>query len=151
MTLSAFRVAQKICSLSDWSITNLQLQKIMYLSHLFYMGENDGARLILEPFEAWKYGPVLPNIYNRAKLFQNRPVANIFYGSKVLKEDDLVYSEEAKFIKEKYIKFARNTASELVKMTHLKNGAWEKAYLRKINSPLLDEDISQEYKDFYQK
>lgn len=148
MPLSAFKVAQKICSLSDWSVTNLQLQKLLYLCNFFFMGKNR-ERLILEPFEAWRYGPVSPAVYNRVKIFKDRPVLNIFYGSKILKDDDAVYKEEAKFISDIYGKLARISASKLVSMTHLKNGAWEKAYIRQINSSILDEDIIQEYRDFY--
>ena len=96
--MSAFRVAQKLCALSDWSLTNLQLQKLLYLSHLLYLGENREP-LILEHFQAWKFGPVLPQVYNRVKVFKDRPVLNIFYGIDLLSENDPVYAKEACLLK----------------------------------------------------
>jgi len=148
VAISAFRVAQKLCALSDWSLTNLQLQKLLYLSHLLYLGENEEP-LILEPFQAWKFGPVLPQVYNRVKIFKDRPVLNIFYGVEVLSENDSFYSKEACFLKNIYQKLARKTARQLVIMTHLKEGAWEKAYIRAPFSALDDEDILQEYERYY--
>lgn len=148
MSLTAFRTAQKVCSLSDWSLTNLQLQKILYLSHLLYFGQRKEP-LILERFQAWTYGPVLPGVYNRVKVFQDRPILNVFYGSHVLREDDPIDGDKACFLRETYQKLARRSARELVRMTHLRDGAWEKAFQRQPYSTLQDDDILSEYEEYY--
>lgn len=41
MTISSFQAAKKICKLSNWTITNLKLQKIIYFSHVLYLGEKN--------------------------------------------------------------------------------------------------------------
>jgi hypothetical protein len=64
--------------------------------------------------------------------------------------DDPAYGKEAQFLSELYPKLARKTARVLVTMTHLKGGAWEKAYLREPSSALKDEDILKEYERYYE-
>ena len=79
MTVSSFQVAKKICELSNWTVTNLKLQKILYLAQMVHLGRNNGDPLIDEKFEAWMYGPVLPNLYKIMKEFGGSPVRNRFY------------------------------------------------------------------------
>lgn len=150
MAISSFKTAKKLCSLSNWNISNLQLQKLMYLSHLFYLGKK-GKPLISRPFEAWKLGPVSPDVYERVKIFKNRPVLNVFYGIKTIEEDNSLYKEEALFLTDIYQKLAQKTASELVDMTHIKDGAWDKARKNQLYSVIKESDILEEYNKFYKK
>lgn len=144
MAISSFEAAKKVCELSNWTITNLKLQKILYILHLSYLGEKDEL-LVRDDFEAWHYGPVLPSLYDKLKIFSNRPITNIFYNTTVEEE-----TREISFIKENYKEIASKSAWDLVLMTHLKGGAWEKHYDcagKGIKIP--SEDIKKEYEDFY--
>lgn len=144
MTITAFEAAKKICDLSGWNITNLKLQKMLYISHLYYLG-NKGEALISEEFEAWLYGPVLPSLYHKTKEFADRPVGNIF--SNLASYND---NEELKFIEETYKKISNHSAWDLVLMTHLKGGAWEKNFdENEKHTKIPNADILEEYKKFY--
>lgn len=46
-------------------ITNLQLQKIMYFLQSVYCCSTKGSLLFPDEFQAWPYGPVLPNVYEQ--------------------------------------------------------------------------------------
>lgn len=62
-SLSVFNVAAefaKFAKLSGWARSNLELQKLYYLSQLLHLGEKK-APLFYERLEAWGYGPVCPN------------------------------------------------------------------------------------------
>jgi|GEM_PF-6636616 len=58
MAVHALSAARAICELRDWEVSNLELQKILYIAHMVYLGETDSHPLIKENFEAWDYGPV---------------------------------------------------------------------------------------------
>lgn len=59
MTITPFEAAKKICELSNWTLCNLKLQKLLYLCQLVHLGRHS-IPLMDEIFEAWDYGPVLP-------------------------------------------------------------------------------------------
>ena len=53
--------------------TPLKLQKVIYFCHLEFM-KQAGLPLVKQEFEAWKYGPVLPAVYEQFKHFSKRPI-----------------------------------------------------------------------------
>jgi len=146
MAISSLEAAYELCSLSNWTLTNLKLQKLLYVCHLYYLGEKDEP-LIEEAFEAWTYGPVVRSLYFQLKVFRDRPIQNVFY--EIPSECD---KEEIEFITNKYPELASKSAWDLVVMTHLKGGAWEQFFdengkYKKIPNAY----IKQEYMDFYQE
>ncbi|MES1942692.1 hypothetical protein PC39_01155 [Salinisphaera sp. PC39] len=143
MTISAFAAAKKVCELSDWTLSNLQLQKILYLAHMIYMGENDGEPLVDGHFQAWDYGPVHPAIYHKAKAFGRGHVKNVFHGAKDLPDS----SREAALLKRAVDSLGKVSPSTLVSITHSSTGAWYKHYEPGCNRSIIpDHDIYQEYK-----
>jgi hypothetical protein len=48
-------IARRFCARGDWCVTNLELQKMLYIVQMLYMGETNGHRLIQTQFEAWDY------------------------------------------------------------------------------------------------
>ena len=140
MSVSTFTAAKKICFIGDWGVTNLKLQKILYLAHMIYLGRFKKP-LIDETFEAWDYGPVLPSLYQKVKMFGSGPIEDIFYNSRLIDsgEEASVLQEAAKFLIPK-------TAGELVAMTHWPQGAWANTYEKGIKgSVITNEKILEEY------
>ena len=73
MAVTALQAVKHTCEASGWRVTNLQLQKILYIAHMVYAGKNNGKRLIADDdFEAWDYGPVLSGLYHRISVFGTR-------------------------------------------------------------------------------
>lgn len=146
MTISSFQAAKKICELSDWTITNLKLQKILYLSHLYYLGR-EKEPLVNEKFEAWYYGPVEPLLYDKMKVFGNRPIRDAFF--------DITTKTPCKefyFIENQYNEISNKSTWDLVLLTHLKGGAWERYFEEdQKHRKIPNEDISEEYNKFYGK
>lgn len=65
------------------SITNLQLQKVMYFTirlARLEKSENDDdlKKLYDKKFCVWKYGPVVPEIYDKYKKFGSNPITGNF-------------------------------------------------------------------------
>jgi uncharacterized phage-associated protein len=66
--LAAIQVAKRICELNQWKLKNVELQHVLYLTHLFYYGQDKG-KLIKDKFEACKVGIVVPSLYLYCRIF----------------------------------------------------------------------------------
>jgi uncharacterized phage-associated protein len=141
MAISTFAAAKKICELSDWTITNLKLQKILYLAYRDYYGENDKP-LIAGEFEAWKYGPVISALYDHVKMFGDKPIINRFYNIEEHNDDS---TEEMASLSKAWQKYGSMEGWELVQMTHTPEGAWSKNYNPDQNCTIPNKDIKEEY------
>jgi len=141
--ISASQAAKFLCRESDWSLSNLSLQKILYLAHMFYMGENNGTRLVDNDFEAWDFGPVVPALYRRVKAFGSEPIKNIFYSVADVREHS---AEE--ILSWALEEFGSLRPGQLVNITHGDDGAWARAYAAgKRGIVIPDEYILDEYRD----
>ena len=143
MTISTFEAAKKICHLSSWGITNLKLQKVLYLTHMMYMGRNNGQPLINDYFRAWDYGPVVPELYHEVKMYGNKPIRSGFHRTPITEG-----TPEADEIEKACSFLLSQPASRLVDFTHRTGGAWQKSYVPgQKNIIIPNKDIIQEYKD----
>lgn len=142
MTVSVLAAARHLGEASGWTLSNLQLQKLIYLAHMVHLGEH-GEHLVPGQFEAWDYGPVHPVLYRVARIFGSDPVQNIFHGAAPLKAG----SSERKTLDDAYESLGGLSAAQLVDITHKRSGAWYKNYapgMRHI--PIPDADVLEEYR-----
>lgn len=122
MTLHVLSAAKHLAKKSGWTLSNLELQKILYLAHMFYLGRN-GDPLVFGSFEAWDYGPVHPDLYHRVKVYGADPVQDIFYGV-----GDLLQGPEKAILEEALKDLGHLGPGRLVNATHRKGGAWATHY-----------------------
>lgn len=142
MTISVFDAAHRLCEQSNWSLSNLKLQKLIYIAHLFHLGKT-GEPLIQEHFEAWEYGPVQPDLYHTAKIYGSSPVKSLFHKTKNIDDDSL----EAKYLDEAYKQLSHHSSGWLVAVTHSDKGAWSAKYVPGVKGIIIsNEDILNEYR-----
>lgn len=70
-------------------ITQMKLQKLIYFAHGWSLALRNEP-LINESIEAWKYGPVVPSIYQLFKTYGNNPIVNLqkdFFGNTPIVSD----------------------------------------------------------------
>lgn len=143
MTARLDSVCKYICEAGGWKVSNLQLQKILYLAQVYHLGKT-GNRLADARFQAWDYGPVEPTLYNKAKVFGASPVENVFYDALTFKEGDprrLLLDEICDDLLER-------SPGNLIDVTHWEEGAWAKYYVPGVRGVWIpDEAIRQEYID----
>ena len=65
MTTSVLTVAKRLGEQSDWSLSNLAMQKLSYIAHMVHLASFDGEPLVFGNFEAWDLGPVHPQLYTQ--------------------------------------------------------------------------------------
>ncbi len=143
---SPLSAAKRICQESSWKVSNLVLQKLLYIAHMLHLG-NKGTPLITGQFEAWDYGPVHPDVYRKTNIFGASPIQNIFRTTPDM---------EATTAKEKIDKvldgLGKENPSKLVAITHWEGGAWAKNYKPGIKfSVIPNADIRSEYKKRFKK
>jgi uncharacterized phage-associated protein len=142
MTVSAFEAAKRLGERSGWSLSNLEMQKLLYLAHMFHLGQY-GKPLVSGHFEAWDYGPVHPDLYHRIKIFGSSPVENVFHSVNKPQE-----GTEAQLLDDVFKHFANQRPGRLVAITHWDKGAWARHYdpgTRNVIIP--NEDILDEYRE----
>ncbi|WP_187696523.1 Panacea domain-containing protein [Xanthovirga aplysinae] len=57
-----------------YDYTAMKAIKLVYLAHGWYLAISRGEPLINESVEAWKYGPVIPSVYNKFKINGTRKI-----------------------------------------------------------------------------
>ncbi|MDP8218059.1 MAG: DUF4065 domain-containing protein [Candidatus Theseobacter exili] len=112
-------------------LTPLKLQKLVYFAHGWYLAFTDEP-LLDEHIQAWKYGPVIENIYHKFKNFSNGNVNEkaaefIFvaehFENVLPQADDEVVQELIDSVWKGYSNF---TPVQLSKITHQEGTPWQK-------------------------
>lgn len=141
MTVPVLEAAKRLARRSGWSLSNLELQKILYLAHMFYLGRT-GEPLVGGSFQAWDYGPVHPTLYHHAKVFGSSPVENIFRSVPDLADE----TPEARILDEAFDELSDNRPGQLVAATHRSGGAWDRNYVPAARHVIIPNDqILEEY------
>jgi uncharacterized phage-associated protein len=111
------------------SMSNLKLQKLLFLCHAFYLVET-GQALVRGNFEAWRYGPVHRVAYDAFKRFADQPIteaASRFDPVTGTRSPlDSPTDRNILDVVQKVVQFyGGKTPRELVELTHAKNGPWD--------------------------
>ncbi len=139
MTYSASTIAKTFIALSDSEIgdiiSNLKLQKLLYYAQGYHLAMYNEP-LFSEDVIAWRYGPVVPDVYQEYKHFGS--------GAIQLSEDfdsASINSEDLELIQEVFNTYGQFSALKLMNMTH-EEMPWK--------TTQIDEVISREkMKDFF--
>ena len=101
-------------------ITNLKLQKILYFVEAYFLSTLDRS-LFLEEIHAWKFGPVIPDVYHIYKEHGASLIPAELGSSEGIEESD------GKLIASVWEFFDKYSASRLVDMSH-SHEPWIKAF-----------------------
>ena len=136
-------------------ISNLKLQKLVFLCHAFLLVEKN-KDLIRGQFVAWKFGPVHPDVYDAFKNFGgnniDRPAEKVNPVTEEKSEIKGTKDRDVCDIVSKVVSFYGEwTASQLVNLTHAEGGPWDvvvKAAAQNANVGLRinNEVISERFK-----
>lgn len=83
-------------------VTQMKLQKLLYYAYGWHWAYHDD-KLFSEKIQAWKFGPVIPDVYHAAKEWGNEEIDSLLY-AQVYDE----YSHDLNFVK-KVIKKTSST------------------------------------------
>ncbi|MBF1049432.1 Panacea domain-containing protein [Peptostreptococcus sp.] len=101
----------KKCLESKKEISNLQLQKILYYTQAAFLVKVNRPAFS-DDIVAWKYGPVVKDIYQEYKCNSNRPIYDY------IPYDGLIADDHTDLIDEIILAKSDYSAFELVEQTH---------------------------------
>ncbi|MBB4285753.1 Panacea domain-containing protein [Roseospira goensis] len=113
----------KIAKRAGRALTPLQLMKLVYIAHGYSLAVLN-RDLFPDRIEAWKYGPVIPDLYRATKRFGRReiPFSCIDDG------DTAVDSETRQFLEEVFSKYGHLSGYALSSLTHRSGTPWDRVY-----------------------
>lgn len=142
---NAFDVANYIIDLAEKTgepVTNMKLQKLLYYSYAWVLVEsNNQQQLFSEPIQAWKYGPVVPPVY---ELYQDCGADNI---KQVSKDHRIEYINDInqKLIVEDVFKiYGTKTALQLVELSHCEP-PWRDSYQENVRDIVISRQAIFKY------
>ena len=146
MALHSLSSAKRMCKRADWQITNLILQKIMYLAQMYHLGIYK-TPLVDGNFEAWDYGPVHPVVYHHVKVFGAVPVGNIFGTIQSIAEE----GTETNLLDQAVDQLKGYSSGKLVEITHRDYGAWANYYVPRNSIRIPNDEIEKEYHELQRR
>lgn len=116
------------CLFKGQPTTNLRLQKILYFLQIQSLIDSKlNSKLIDSDFEAWKFGPVIRDVYYAYCLNAGMPILNVAKGTNVIEN-------VPDYVNKCIDKALTMQPWELVEKSHRKGGAWERCYVEKANN-----------------
>ena len=123
----------------DDGITNMKLNKLLFFAQAASL-QRFGKPLFDTPLEAWKYGPVVKDVYRTFKGYQRDSI------TKVAQPFDwqTVQPEVLQLLCDVYRTYARDySATGLMRMTHKPDTPWSKVYQPNQNNEIPCELIDE--------
>lgn len=120
-------------------ISNLKLQKLLYYSQGYNLALK-GNPLFDEPIEAWKYGPVVREVYHKFKIYGDLDIKCTVDWPKIPLEE-----EQMKIIGQVWSRLGEISAGTLVDMTHSET-PWLNAWYFSQDKEISRESILKYFK-----
>lgn len=98
-------------------MTNLRLQKLLYFAQGYHLARY-GTPLFAAPIQAWKLGPVVPEVYNQYKAFGGQGIVTYQANQNGLTE------KEYEILLDVVRDYDAFSTSELVRQSHVDGGPW---------------------------
>ncbi len=127
MKYNCFDIAKKFLELAEnekESLSPMKILKLTYIAQGYHLGFF-GTSLFGNEIQAWKFGPVIPDLYHVIKRFGQRPVDKETVS---LYSNNRLDTETSKFITVIWNYYKKFTGSELSSKTHLPDTPWDKVY-----------------------
>ncbi|HYG15915.1 MAG TPA: type II toxin-antitoxin system antitoxin SocA domain-containing protein [Bacteroidia bacterium] len=132
-------------------ITQMKLQKVIYFANGLCLALEDKP-LVNERFRAWRYGPVIPEIYSFYKKWGSAPIT---MKTKIGVEQDGiklfnldVFPDNIENILNLTWSATKNVSGEILSgWTHEKGAPWSQHYDEGANNVIPDMDIKKYFKE----
>lgn len=123
-----------------FSLSNLKMQKILYFCQGVYQAMFNNTLIDDHKFEAWPYGPVIPQLYSRFSKYGQTDISDSEAQSYKLTQDEInVINRVWNLLKNK-------DAYALVDATHIPGSPWATVYNDKNRSnKVISNNLIREY------
>jgi uncharacterized phage-associated protein len=123
------------------SLTPLQLMKLVYIAHGWSLGLGRGD-MFPNRIEAWKYGPVIPDLYNATKSYGREPIPL----ERVNDGPAAVDQNTRDLLDWVYAGYGHLDGIQLSSLTHQPGTPWAQVYRDGVmHSEITDQQIQEHY------
>lgn len=139
---TAIKVADeilKIAKAEGRTLTPLQLMKLVYISYGWHLAIR-GRELFGNRIEAWKYGPVIPDLYRATKQFGRNPIP-----LDLIDDASSIDPDTQSFLLDVYSKYGRLDGIALSSLTHQSGTPWDQVYEDGVLNREISVDLIQTY------
>ena len=154
---SAIMIGDYFLACKKHVLTPLHVLKLVYISHGYTLALKKQP-LIDEQVEAWRYGPVIPGLYEYLKIFGNRQVTQLSFCQTLL-SDEVNLKERKEYLSdalEDYLqildpvleRYGGLAGWELVDITHRRDTPWARCYIDGQNGAPISNDIIKEHYEY---
>lgn len=138
----------KLAKYKNDTLTPMQLLKLVYIAHGWMLGLY-GRPLIKDEIQAWQYGPVIPNLYNKIRRYKSNPVTDyIDHGLNDDCIDDQLDPAENDIVNQVYQIYGHLSGPYLSRLTHQPGSPWEVTYKPGVFGAVISNDVIE---DHYQR
>lgn len=127
------------------TLTPMQLLKLVYIAHGWMLGLY-GTPLIDSDIQAWQYGPVIPDLYDRVRKHKSQPVVGpistgFFGGGKT----ESLQPHEDDLVRQVYNLYGNFSGMTLSGLTHQAGSPWSMTYSPDSFGVVISNDLIQEH------
>jgi uncharacterized phage-associated protein len=153
MPFSARAIANEFLRLAEEEgkkLTPMALIKFVYYAHGWYLALT-GEPLLNENVEAWKFGPVVPSLYQEFKEFGMKPITRRARVSRILDwtEGEALIGEDAevakRIIKRVWDVYKGLSAVQLSNLTHQPDSPWSLTPNKEFRGTDIPNDLIKKY------
>ncbi|HLL72320.1 MAG TPA: type II toxin-antitoxin system antitoxin SocA domain-containing protein [Pyrinomonadaceae bacterium] len=135
-------VFYKLANNEGKKLTNMQLQKLVYIAHGFNLAVA-GEPLFTDEVHAWEFGPVIPDLYEELKKYGAGEVkARLLTRTPPIKSDN----PEMDVINAVWGSYGKFTGPQLSAMTHKEGTPWSETWKKQPYGEIRNELIAEHYR-----
>ena len=140
---------------NEATLDQMKLQKLVYIAHGWFLALSSGTPLIEDKICAWKYGPVIPILYDEFKNCGRKAIVDyatdfhidadnfsISFSTPTVDNDDTDTHELANEIWRVY---GHLSGSQLSNLTHMQGTPWDIVYLKSPRSEIPNKLIQKHF------
>jgi uncharacterized phage-associated protein len=140
---SCTQVANRLLQLAHAAgvaLTPMQLIKLVYMCHGWMLGLH-GRPLIREQVQAWKFGPVIPELYRHLRQYGGRPVTRLLPST----EESEFSPLEANLIEQVFAQCGTYDGVQLSEMTHQIGSPWHQTWDPEVWNRVIPNEVIRAY------
>lgn len=151
MAVPALQAVRYLAKLSGWTYTNLELQNILYISHMLYLGQLQEP-LVQELFRVGSCGPVMLQVSYHLQSYGAKPIPKDAFKD-IAKLNKIAHKKEKQVLKGVARNFPHPSGPILIGIQlQQRISAWRKKYKSQGEGAVIfNGEIFEEYEIRYKK
>ena len=123
-------------------LTPLQVQKLVYFCHAWMLGVY-AKPLVAQPFQAWLYGPTVPELHRSLKHFSTEQVDGLIAEFGIAPLDE----QQTRIVSQVFAKYGHLSGTHLMKLTHIPGAPWYQVFFdpQRGRTAVIPNDLIRRY------